>query len=298
MYNKDNSTSKYAYIPMAQCSKLCYENLSNEELIKLYKLHGDLTAKEFLIKNNLNLIKKEAYKRRNFSNLDYDDLIQEGTIGLIRGIEGFNLEYTSKFSTYAYYWIIQVIERAIYTQGSIIRLPSHIIQKINRLSKIENEYFNHNKTNDPNQICKELNITIDEYKSLKYYLNYFKTCASLNKYVGDNSDSEDELIDFISSSNYLLQDSNIDSTNSSVEQEILKKDLKQQIDFLLNILNPREAIIIKLRFGIDCNKTHTLEEIGNIFGLTRERIRQIENRALRKLRHSSSIYKLRDFYYE
>lgn len=298
MYNKNNSISKCAYTSVTQSNKLCYENLSNEELVKLYKLHGDSTAKEFLIKNNLNLIKKEAYKRRNFSSLDYDDLIQEGTIGLIRGIEGFNLEYNSKFSTYAYYWIIQVMERAIYTQGSLIRLPAHIIQKINKLSKIENQYLIHNKTNDPNQICKELNITIDEYNSLKYYLNYFKTCASLNKYVGENSDSDDELIDFISSSNCHLQDSNIDSTNTSIEQEILNKDLKQQIDFLLNSLKPREAIIVKLRFGIDCDKPHTLEEIGNIFSLTRERIRQIESSALRKLRHPSRTYRLKDFYYK
>lgn len=296
MCNKNNSINKYAYTSIAQSNKLCYQNLSNEELVKLYKFHGDLTAKEFLIKNNLNLIKKEAYKRRNFSSLDYDDLIQEGTIGLIRGIEGFNFEYNSKFSTYAYYWIIQVMERAISTQGSIIRLPAHIIEKINKLSKIENHCFIYNKANDINQICNELNISIDEYNSLKYYLNYFKTCASLNKYIGENSDGDDELIDFISSSNCPLQDSNIDPTNTSVEQEILNKDFKKQIAFLLNSLKPREAIIIKLRFGIDCDKTHTLEEIGNIFGLTRERIRQIESRALRKLRHPSRIYRLKDFY--
>lgn len=271
-----------------------YKNLSNEKLIKLYKLKHDLKARDFLIINNINLIKKEAYKRKNYSSLDYEDLIQEGTIGLMRGIEGFDLKYNSKFSTYAYYWIIQVMERAIYTSGSQIRLPAHIVEKINKIYKIENSIYSNN--NDTDKICSKLNMSNKEYNSLKYYINYFRTYVSLNKYVGDDPEGDDELIDFISISNFPIENFNVDITNTIVEQEILDEDLKYQLSLLLKSLTPREELIMKLRFGIDCKKNHTLEEIGRKLGLTRERIRQIESRALRKLRHPSRMRRLKDFY--
>lgn len=271
-----------------------YYKLSNEELIRMYKLNNDMQAREYLILKNKNLVKKAAYIRKTYSLLEYDDLIQEGIIGLIYGIEKYNIKYETQFTTYVYYWIVQVIDRAIYDKGSTVRLPVHLVEKMNRLSKLENQQAVLDGKVPPEEICKMLDISMNEYNLLKFYMQSFKTVASLNKIVGeDTGDSDSELMDFIPSTSQL---SDIPSYENETENTVIENELRKNIDELLSTLTPREEKILRLRFGLDDGKDRTLEEVGREFNVTRERIRQIEARALRKLRHPSRSKKLKGYY--
>ncbi|WP_461206545.1 sigma-70 family RNA polymerase sigma factor [Clostridium sp. DL1XJH146] len=268
-----------------------YKNLSNEELFNIYKEDEDKIAKEYLIINNLPLVKKIAYKNYNNSSLSYEDLVQEGIIGLIYGIDKYDLTYGTKFSTYAYYWIQEVVDRSIYNKGQNIRFPMYIIEKMNKIAKLEN---NDNYSID--SICTELNITQNQYFMLKYYFKYLKNVISLNEFIKDcNRDSEAELIEFVSEEKAVYYEDNASEGDSSVETTVMNKLLKKEIDTLLSILSPREETILRLRFGLDDDHPRTLEEIGNLFNLTRERIRQIESKALRKLRHPSHSKKIKEY---
>ncbi len=268
-----------------------YENLSNEELFKIYKEKNDRTAKEYLITNNLPLVKKIAYKNFNNSSLSYEDLVQEGIIGLIYTIEKYDLTYGTKFSTYAYYWIQEVVDRAIYNKGQDIRFPMYIIEKMNKIAKLEN-----NDNYSVDAICEELSITKNQYFMLKYYFKYLKNLISLNDFIKDrNREGESEIIEFVSEEKAVYYEDNASEENSSVETVVMNTLLKKEIDTLLSILSPREETILRLRFGLDDDQPRTLEEIGVLFNLTRERIRQIESKALRKLRHPSHSKKIKEF---
>jgi RNA polymerase primary sigma factor len=271
-----------------------YYKLSNEELIRIYKLSNDMKARECLLLKNKNLVKKAAYIRKTYSSLEYDDLVQEGMIGLIYGIEKYDIKYETQFTTYAYYWIVQVIDRAIYDKGSLVRLPVHLIEKMNKLSKLEGQRAVLDGRVTPDEICRNLNISISEYNLLKFYIQNFKSIASLNKAVGEEGgDSDSELIDFIPSSSKLSDPS---PSEDETEDTVMRNELRKDIDDLLSTLSPREEKILRLRFGLDDGRDRTLEEVGKEFNVTRERIRQIEARALRKLRHPSRSKKLRDYY--
>lgn len=272
-----------------------YNKLSNEELIRMYKRNNDLRAREFLILKNKNLVKKAAYTRKTYSSLDYDDLIQEGMIGLIYGIEKYNTAYDTQLTTYVYYWIVQVMNRAIYERGSLVRLPVHLVEKMNKLSRLENQQEALESKITPEEICRTLGISIIEYNQLKFYIQNFKKISSLNKIIGDdNGDSDSELIDFIPSSSGL--NASLSSLENETENKFLKDQLRDDIEEVLSTLTQREQKILRLRFGLDDGRDRTLEEIGREFNVTRERIRQIEERVLRKLRHPSRSNKLRDYY--
>jgi RNA polymerase primary sigma factor len=271
-----------------------YDKLSNEELIRMYKLNSDMHARECLILRNRNLVKKAAYIRRNYSSLEYEDLVQEGIIGLIYGIEKYDIKYETQFTTYVYYWIVQVIDRAIYDKGSLVRLPVHLVEKMNRLSKLEGQHTSLDGRISTEEICKILDISITEYNLLKFYIQYFRSIASLNKTVGDeNGDSDSELIDFIPSSSQLGDPPPFEDETENIA---IQNQLRTDLNGLLETLSPREEKILRLRFGLDDGHDRTLEEVGREFNVTRERIRQIEARALRKLRHPSRSKKLRDYY--
>lgn len=272
-----------------------YNNCNNEELLEIYKSQNDLEARKELIVKNLPLVKRLANKRINFSSLSYEDLVQEGVIGLIYGIEKYDPSFGTKFSTYVFYWILEVIDRSIYNKGSFIRFPMHMIEKMNKITKLEKENSEEFKYSEKD-ICAKVGISKNEYYTIKYYYSYYRNIASLNKYINDaNLENDSQLIDFVSESNDIYDIEKKQSDFSSVEQNVEKKALRNEIMYLLTTLTPREEKILRLRYGLDDDHPRTLEEIGKIFNLTRERIRQIESKALRKLKHPIRAKKLRDF---
>lgn len=274
-----------------------YSKLTNEELIRLYKLNNDLKAREELILKNKNLVYKAATHRKGMSLLEYEDLVQEGIIGLIIGIEKFNIEYPSKFSTYIYYWIKQRIDRAIHNTGSTIRLPVHLINKINRLIYIENVTKQKNIEIEKDEICDYLCITDEQYENLKILISQFKNVSSLNAMLSeDSNDSDSELLDFMSNETNILSGT-VDS-DLNVEDTIMKNALKESIEDALGILKAREKQILEMRFGLYNGEEMTLEKIGDHFNLTRERIRQIEASALNKLRKNGISKNLEAYYYK
>lgn len=244
----------------------------NIKLIKEYKKTKDINIRNKIIVNNLSLIKKYAYKYSLKSSLEFGDLINEGVFGMIRAIENFDVNNNNEFSTYAVYWIKQSITRAIQEKGYIIRLPVHLHEKIKEIIGLENKLHIKGLNIDKEEICKNFNISIDKYYELKKLNNTFLHLTSLNTVVGE--DEESELIEFI-----------FTDEDESLEDYIIKKELKEEIDMTLSTLTSREEEIIRQRFGLDDGERKTLEQIGKKYGVTRERIRQIEVKALKKLRH-------------
>lgn len=268
---------------------------SNKTLLYLYKVNGDKTAKEKLILNNINLVRKIAFKKCKLCSFTYEDLVQEGIMGLIKGIEKFDINRKNEFSTYAYYWINQYIDRAIYDRGFLVRLPIHVIEKINKINKIEKEQLSDIGYIKKNTLCEKLSITLEEYEELKDYEDKIKKIVSLNQSINSEESVNDEsqLIDLIP---YSYSLTNFEYEDCSVEDKVYRKLLKGDIDKVLHTLSPREEKIIRDRFGLYEKKPKTLEEIGSYYKVTRERIRQIEAKAIRKLRHPSRTKSLRDYF--
>lgn len=252
-------------------------NIQEEELER--RLEDGKRAKNQMIQANLRLVVSIAKRYANKS-MSFQDLIQEGCVGLIRGAEKFDFKRGYKFSTYAHWWIRQAVTRSISDQSRTIRLPVHLFEIISRMSKLERQMVL-KLGRDPTveELADAMDMTVEKIKQIR---KASLVPISLNQNLGDDDKRT-------------VEETLIDDYTEHPDDATGKVLLKEDLENVLNTLNPRERDVLRLRYGLDDGRVKTLEEIGNVFNVTRERIRQIEAKALRKLRQPSRNGILREY---
>lgn len=267
---------------LREIGKIPLLNAEEELALAQRVVAGDKKAKDKMAEANMRLVVSIA-KRYSGRGLDFLDLIQEGNTGLLRAVEKFDPDKGFKFSTYATWWIRQAITRAIADQARTIRIPVHMVETINKLLRTQRrmtQELNREPTID--ELAKELEM---EPEKVEYVIKIKQDITSLDAGVGRDGEDEDSVLgDFIE-----------DEDGQTPEESATMQLLKEQVQSVLSTLSDREQKIIKMRFGLENGKSHTLEEVGQEFAVTRERIRQIEAKALAKLRKHKDAKKLHEY---
>lgn len=278
----DDASDDSVRLYLREIGKIPLLNSEDELALAKRVVAGDKKAKDKMAEANMRLVVSIA-KRYSGRGLDFLDLIQEGNTGLLRAVEKFDPDKGFKFSTYATWWIRQAITRAIADQARTIRIPVHMVETINKLLRTQRrmtQELNREPTID--ELAKELDM---EPAKIEYVIKIKQDITSLDAGVGRDGEDEDSVLgDFVE-----------DGDSISPEESATTQLLREQVQLILSSLSDREQKIIKMRFGLETGKSHTLEEVGREFAVTRERIRQIEAKALAKLRKHKDAKKLHEY---